>query len=91
MTTEREYQEGQDRIRRAQGRREHLRSRSTKRGGNPFSFNRVPSTRSGNSPNKFVLWLLGGIVALAVIGNVLPRLREATEQVSPNQPSEQLR
>lgn len=60
MTTEREYQEGQDRIRRAQGKRQWLRSN---RKGSPYprSF-RTPSTQ------RWVPWVIAAIVGISILG-----------------------
>lgn len=60
MTTEREYQEGQDRIRRAQGRSEWLRGRA--KGSYPRSY-RQPT-------NRWLPWVIGAIVAVTLFGAI---------------------
>ncbi|WP_017324105.1 hypothetical protein [Synechococcus sp. PCC 7336] len=72
MTTEREYQEGQDRIRRAQGRREYLRR-------NQSSFNLQRSFQPTNSFYQYIPWVFGAIVFLAIAAKLAPVLLERSE------------
>ncbi|MEO0355800.1 MAG: hypothetical protein AAF268_13350 [Cyanobacteria bacterium P01_A01_bin.3] len=65
MTTEREYQEGQDRIRRAQGKRQWLRSGKT---GASY-----PRYSSRSKAQRWVPWIIAGIAAISIYGAIKAR------------------
>jgi hypothetical protein len=74
MTTEREYQEGQDRIRRAQGQRQLLKSCSGYSYGSANTRRRfAPPIQSERwTGQQIVAWAIAAIVGIAIVGNVLP-------------------
>ena len=65
MTTEREYQEGQDRIRRAQGKRPWLRSNTA---GSPY-----PRYSRPSRTQRWVPWAIAAIVAISIAGTIKAR------------------
>lgn len=76
MTTEREYQEGQERIRRARGRREYSRGRGQR---NPSPFGPQRLLHLNSSFYRYIPWVFGAIVFLAIASKLAPVLLERSE------------
>lgn len=76
MTTEREYQEGQDRIRRSQGKRQWLRTGKT---GSSY-----PRLSNRSKTQRWVPWIIAAIVAISIFGSIKARDSRPTQ---PNRPS----
>ncbi|MGK7913136.1 MAG: hypothetical protein AB4050_16915 [Synechococcus sp.] len=71
MTTEREYQEGQDRIRRAQGQRQWLRNRNAR---SPY-----PRYSNPSKTQRWIPWVIAAIVAISIFGTINARDSRPTQ------------
>ena len=71
MTTEREYQEGQDRLRRAQGKRQWLRQGQA---GSSY-----PRYSGPSKAQRWIPWLIAAIVAISIFGAIKARDSRPTQ------------